>query len=109
MWKKITGWGAVRAEKWFTSFISDEDKDDIIEIAKSIQNSGLLFDGATETAKHELEKQVGFLVLWRQLWLLHWQPVVSSLINAIFGKGVIESRKRTRRLISSIINISLMI
>ena len=93
MWKKITGWGAVRAEKWFTLFISDEDKDDIIEIAKSIQNSGLLFDGATETSKHKLEKQVGFLVLWWQLGLLHWQPVSLKKLSVVVSKEVVKSTK----------------
>ena len=49
--------GAVRAGKGFTLFISNEDMDDIIKIVESLENSGLLIDGATETVKHEIKKQ----------------------------------------------------
>ena len=33
--------------------------DDIINIVKSLEKSGLLIDGATETVKHEIKKQEG--------------------------------------------------
>ena len=36
----------------FTLFISNETMDDIIKIAESLEKSGLLIDGATETVKH---------------------------------------------------------
>ena len=40
----------------FTLFISNKTMDDIIKIAESLEKSGLLIDGATETVKHELRK-----------------------------------------------------
>ena len=50
-------------ENEFTLFIFNEDINDIIKITKSLQDSGLLVDGVTETAKHEIDKQEGrFLV-----------------------------------------------
>ena len=33
--------------------------DDIIKIVESLENSGLLIDGASETVKHEIKKQDG--------------------------------------------------
>ena len=57
--RKITGKGTVRARKGFTSFISNEDMNDIIKIIKSLEDFGLLIDGVTETVKHEIEKQEG--------------------------------------------------
>ena len=45
--------GAVRAGKRFTLFISNEDMNDIIKIIKSLEDSGVLLDGVTETVKHE--------------------------------------------------------
>ena len=32
---------------------------DIIKVVKSLENSGLLTNGATETVKHEIKKQEG--------------------------------------------------
>ena len=58
-------WGVVvREGKGFTLFIAYKDMDDINKIEKSLDNSGLLIDGATETLKHEINKKVDFLVLW---------------------------------------------
>ena len=52
------------AGKGFTLFSLTEDTDSIIRIVKSLEHSGLLIDGATETVKHEIKKQkmVYFLV-----------------------------------------------
>ena len=57
--KKITGQGAVRAERGFTLFISNEDMDDIIKIVETLEKSGLLIDGAIKTVKHERKNQAG--------------------------------------------------
>ena len=54
--RKISGKGAVRAGKGFTLFISNEDMNDIIKIIKSLEDSGVLIDGVTETVKHEIKK-----------------------------------------------------
>ena len=52
--RKISGKGAVRAGKGFTLFISDKDMNDIIKPIKSLEDSGILIDGGTETVKHEI-------------------------------------------------------
>ena len=49
--RKITRKWPVRAGKVFTLLISNEDMDDIIKIVKSLENSCLLIDGATEPVK----------------------------------------------------------
>ena len=54
--RKISGKGAVRAEKGFTLFISNEDVDDIFKIVESLKKLGLLIDSATETVKHKTKK-----------------------------------------------------
>ena len=56
MKRKKTGQGGVRAGRCFTLFISTEDMDDIIKIVESLEKSGLLTDGASETVKHEIKK-----------------------------------------------------
>ena len=67
----------------------NEDFDDIIKIVESLENSGLLIDGASEKVKHEIKKQEGgflpamvapvlasliasWLLHWYNLWLCHW-------------------------------------
>ena len=54
--RKINGKGVVRAEKGFDLFIWNEDVNDIIEIIRSLEDSGILIDGFTETVKHEIKK-----------------------------------------------------
>ena len=62
--RRISRHGAIRAGKGFTLFILNEDMDGNIKIVKSLENSGLLIDGATEIVKHQIKKQeVDFLVL----------------------------------------------
>ena len=55
--RNTRGKGAVRAGKWFTLFILNEDMHDIIKIIKSFEDSNVLSDGITETVKHEIQKQ----------------------------------------------------
>ena len=54
--RKISGTSAVRARKALTLFVSNEDMNDIIKIVESLENSGLLIDGTSETVKHEIKK-----------------------------------------------------
>ena len=61
--RKISRREAIRAGKRCTSFISIEDRNDIIKILKSLENSGLLIYGATKTVK-KTTKKLDFLVLW---------------------------------------------
>ena len=53
--RKISGRGTVRAGKGSTLFISNEDLNDIIKNIKSVEDSGVLIDGVTETVKHEIK------------------------------------------------------
>ena len=46
--RKIGGKGAVREEKTFTSFIWNEDMNDIAKFIKSLEDSRVLIDGFTE-------------------------------------------------------------
>ena len=43
---------AVRAGKGFNLLFSNEDVNDIIKIIESLEGSGVLIDGGTETVKH---------------------------------------------------------
>ena len=64
----------MRAGKRFTSFILNEDMNDIIKIIKSLQDSSVLINGVTETVKHEIKKRViGFLGAFIP-------PLVASLV-----------------------------
>ena len=47
--------GDARAGKVFTLFITNEDTNDINKIIKSLENSGVLIDGATETVKQNMK------------------------------------------------------
>ena len=80
----------MRAGKGFTLFISNEDVNDIIKIIKSLEDSGILIDGFTETVKHEIRKQerrfLGALLASLVASLV--QPVISSVVKGISGRGV---------------------
>ena len=86
----ISGKGAVREGKGFTLFILNKDMDDIANIIKSLEVSGVLIDGVTERAKDKIKKQEGgFLGALLALWAAHLvQPVISSVVKGISGRGV---------------------
>ena len=90
----ISGKGAIKAGKGLTLFIYNEDIDDIINIAKSLENSGKLIDGVTEAVKHEIKKQEGgFLrALLAPLAASVVQPVISSVVKGITGRWVRRAR-----------------
>ena len=46
----------VRAEKRITLVISNEVMDRIIKVMKSLENSGALIDGVSETVRREIKK-----------------------------------------------------
>ena len=52
--KKILGSG-----NHITLMISNDDMQDILKIVKSLEDSGILLDGITETVKNEVKKQKG--------------------------------------------------
>ena len=85
----------MRAGKGFTLFISNENINDIITIIKSLEDSGVLIDGVTETVKHKIKKQEGgFLgALSASLVASLVQPVISSVVKGISGRGVRRTGK----------------
>ena len=86
--KEVGRKGAVRTRKGFSLFILKEDMNNIIKIIKSLEDSGVLIDGVTETVKHETKKQEGgFLgALLETLAASLVQPVISSVVNGISGR-----------------------
>ena len=63
---------------------------DIIRIIKLLEDSGVLIDGVTETLKREIKNhKTGFFQdLLAPLASLLVQPVISSVVKGIRGKGV---------------------
>ena len=86
----------MRAGKVFTLFISNVNVNDIIKIIISLEDSGVLIHGVTETVKHEIKNQddrflralLGFLAA--QLV----QPVISSVVKGMSGRGVRGAGRR---------------
>ena len=62
----------------------------IIKIIKSVEDSGVLTDGVTETVNHEVKNtrwqiSSSFLNPFSQLWV---QTIISSLVKGTSGRGV---------------------
>ena len=94
--RKVSGKGAVRAGRRFTLFNSNEDMEGIIKIVESLEGSGVLIDGVTETVKLEMKKQEdGFLnAFLAPLAASVVQPLVSSVVKVIAGRGVRRAGRR---------------
>ena len=75
-----------------TLIISNKEMEDILEIIKSFEDSGLLLKGVRETIKNEAKEQKG-----RFLSLLLGTLGVSLLGNMLAGKGVIRAGEGTAR------------
>ena len=58
MHKKILGSGHNNNT---TLIISNDEMDDILKIVKSLEDSGVLLKGVSETIQHEAKEQRGFL------------------------------------------------
>ena len=71
-----------------TLIISNDEINDIIKIVKSLDDSGLLLKGVTETVQNELKEQKGGF-----LSMLLGTLGASLLGNAIFGKGIYRAGK----------------
>ena len=81
--KKVSGSGNMT-----TLIISNDEIEDIIKIVKSLENSGLLLKGVTETVQNKVKEQKeGFLsMLLSTLGASLWG-------NLLTGKGVYRARK----------------
>ena len=55
--RKMNGQRAVRSGKRIILVILNEDMDDVISIVKSVENSGVLINGVSETVKHKIENK----------------------------------------------------
>ena len=62
-----------------------------IKIIKSLEDSGVIIDGVTETVKEEIKKKQegGFLgILLAPLGASFLQPVICSVVKGISGRAV---------------------
>ena len=88
--KKMLGSGAT------TLIISNDEMDDILKIVKSLENSGVLLKGISETIQHEpKEQRGGFLAML--LGTLGASLLANVLSKGLSGKGVIRAREGTIR------------
>ena len=71
-----------------TLIISNDEIRDIIKIVKSLEGSGLLLEGATETVQNEVKEQKG-----RFLSMLLGTLGASLLGNLLTGRGVNRAGK----------------
>ena len=88
--RKTNGKGAVRAGRGFILSILNEDMNDIFQVINSLEDSGVLIDGVTETVKHEIIKQEGgFLTALSPPSAASLvQPVISSVVIGISRRGI---------------------
>ena len=86
--KKILGSGNIT-----TLIISNDEIHDIIKIVKSLEDSGLLIKGVTETVQNEVkEHKEGFLSM------LLGTVGASLLENLLTGKGAIATSQGRRNI-----------
>ena len=88
--KKMLGSGTT------TLIISNDEMDDILEIVKSLENSGVLLKGVSETIQHEAKEQRGGF-LGMLLGTLGASLLGDVLSKGLSGKGVIRAGERTIR------------
>ena len=88
--KKMLGSGAT------TSIISNDEMDDILKIVKSLENSGVLLKGVSETIQHEaIEQRGGFISML--LGTLGSFLLGDILSKGLSGKDVIRAGEGTIR------------
>ena len=88
--KKMLGSGAT------TLTNSNDEMDDILKIVKSLENSGVLLKGVSETIKHEAKEQRGGF-LGMLLGTLGASLLGDVLSKGLSGKGVIRAGEGTIR------------
>ena len=79
-----------------TLIISNDEMDDILKIVKSLENSGVLLKGVSETIKHEAKEQKGGF-LGMLLGTLGAFLLGDVLSKGLSGKGVIRAGEGTIR------------
>ena len=79
-----------------TLIISNDEMDDILKVVKSLEDSGLLLKGVSETIQHEAKEQRGgFLSML--LGTLGASLLGDILSKSLSGKGVIRAGEGTIR------------
>ena len=79
-----------------TLIISNDDVQHLLKIVKSLEDSGILLDGITETVKNEVKEQKGgFLSML--LGTLGASLLGDLLTKNLSGRGVIRAREGTIR------------
>ena len=79
-----------------TLIISNDDMQDLLKIVKSLEDSGILLDGITETVKNEVKEQkVGFLSML--LGTLGASLLGDLLTKNLSGRGVVRAGEATIR------------
>ena len=73
-----------------TLIISNDEMDDILKIVKSLENSGVLLKGVSETIQHEAKEQRGGF-LGMLLGTLGASLLGDILSKGLYGKGVIRA------------------
>ena len=86
-----------------TLFTSNENANDNTKIIKSLEGSGVLIDGVIEKVKHEIKRQEGgFLsALLTPLAASLVQPMISSVVKGIIGRGVRRATNMDKNFFSS--------
>ena len=79
-----------------TLIISNDEMDDILKIVKSLENSGVLLKGVSETIQHEAKEQKGGF-LGMLLDTLGASLLGDVLSKGLSGKGVIRTGEGTIR------------
>ena len=88
--KKMLGSGTT------TLIILNDEMDDILKIVKSLENSGFLLKGVSETIQHEAKEQRG-VFLGMLLGTLGVSLLGDILSKGLSGKGVIRAGEGTIR------------
>ena len=79
-----------------TLIISNDDMQDLLKKVKSLEDSGILLDGTTETVKNEVKEQKGgFLSMF--LGTLGASLFGDLLTKYLSGRGVIKAGEGTIR------------
>ena len=79
-----------------TLIISNDEMDDILKIVKSLEDSGVLLNGVSETIQHEAKEQRrGFLSML--LGTLGASLLGDVLSKGLSGRGIIRAREETIR------------
>ena len=95
--KKILGSGTT------TFLISNDEMEDIIKIVKSLEDSGLLLKGVSETIQNEATDQKG-----RFLSMLLGTLGGSLLGNNLAGKGAIAKRQSQRDKVEELLELEIV-